>query len=174
MSAYTDLARQSLEHFLRYGSYLDTPPDLPENFLSERRGTFVSWHDKDDNLRGCIGTFMPTQKSIAEEIIINAVSAGIEDPRFPQISMEELTTLNCKVDILSELERVQNYERDLNPRKYGVFIKTPDGRSGLLLPDLDGVNTVYQQVSIACEKGGINPQEDDIAIYRFTVNRFGE
>jgi MEMO1 family protein len=117
---------------------------------------------------------MPTKNNIAEEIIDNAVESGIHDPRFYPIAKEELVDLNCNVDILSELEQVSNIERDLNPRKYGVFITTPDRRSGLLLPDLDGVDTVYQQLSIACSKGDIDPQDDDFTVYRFTVDRFEE
>ncbi len=174
MNIYTELARQSLEYFLTQGTYMEIPDNLPEELLNEKRGTFVSWHDKNDDLRGCIGTFLPTKKSIADEIISNSVASGTEDPRFHSITLDDLKKLHCNVDILSELEHIQNIECDLNPKKYGVYIKTPDGRSGLLLPDLDGVDTVYQQISIACQKGGIDPQDDSLSLYRFTVDRFEE
>lgn len=174
MNPYTDLARASLEHYLKHQTLLAVPDDLPDEFYKQKRGTFVSWHDKDMGLRGCIGTFMPTTQNIAEEIIDNAVQSGVHDPRFFPIGHDELNNLTCKVDVLSDLEYIQNMERDLNPRKYGVYITTPDGRSGILLPDLEGVDTIYQQVGIACQKGDIDPQNDDISVRRFTVDRYSE
>jgi len=182
MSIHNEIARFSVEYYFEHSKLLKFPDDLPDNILEKipnelvgnRRGTFVSWHDGNDNLRGCIGTFMPTKSNVAEEIIVNAVSSAVDDPRFSPMNKDELDSLHCKVDVLSELEQVHNIEKDLNPKKYGVFVTTPDGRSGLLLPDLDGVDTVYQQLSIASQKGGIDPVDDDISVSRFTVDRFEE
>ncbi len=124
---------------------------------------------KRGQLRGCIGTFAPTQPNIAAEIIQNAVSAGTQDPRFPPVEPAELPELDISVDILSEPERVDGLA-DLDPKRYGVIVRR-GRRSGLLLPDLEGVDRVEEQVAIAMQKAGISPAEE-IELYRFSVTRY--
>ena len=113
----------------------------------------------------------PTRRRAAEEIIANAVSAGLSDPRFPPVSSEELEHLKFSVDLLTPLERVRDF-RELDPRRYGVLVRR-GGRSGLLLPDLEGIDTVEQQISIARRKAGLGPEEP-VDIYRFQVIRYHE
>ncbi|HWQ62190.1 MAG TPA: AmmeMemoRadiSam system protein A [Negativicutes bacterium] len=168
-SAPVALARTSLEHYLASRRYLDAPSGLPEE-LRGRAGVFVSLK-KHGELRGCIGTFAPTQPDIATEIIRNAVSAGTHDPRFEPVAADELPGLDISVDILSAPERVDSLDV-LDVKKYGVIVRH-GGRSGLLLPDLSGVDTVEEQVGIAMRKAGIEPHEE-IELYRFTVTRYGK
>ncbi|BBB91412.1 MAG TPA: AmmeMemoRadiSam system protein A [Methylomusa anaerophila] len=166
-SAPVTLAKASLKYYLE-NKRLMQPPQAIAPVLAGQAGAFVSFK-KDGELRGCIGTFAPTQPTIAEEIIRNAVSAGTEDPRFWPIELDELPELDVSVDILSEPEPVTSFDL-LDPKKYGVIVRK--GRqSGLLLPDLEGVDTVQDQVSIARRKAGIRPDEQ-IELYRFTVTRY--
>lgn len=168
-SAPVRLARQSLTHFLTEGEFLPPPSDLPPE-LSGQAGAFVSLK-KHGQLRGCIGTFAPTQSTIAAEVIRNAVSAGTEDPRFWPVEAEELAEIDISVDILSAPEPIKGPE-ELDPKRYGVIVRR-GRRSGLLLPDLEGVDSVEEQVGIAKQKAGIAPQEE-VELYRFSVTRYGK
>ena len=120
-------------------------------------------------MRGCIGTILPTQSSAAKEIIRNAVSAATEDPRFSRVRPSELEELEVSVDILSSPERIESITQ-LDPRRYGVIVRH-GGRSGVLLPDLEGIDSPEEQVDIACQKAGINAGES-VDLYRFEVTRY--
>ena len=133
----------------------------------QRAGVFVSIK-KDGRLRGCIGTIQPVQESLAEEIVSNAVSASTRDPRFAPIEAGELERLTISVDVLGERERINSME-ELDVKRYGVIV-TKGHRRGLLLPNLDGVDTVAEQVAIAREKAGIKEQET-VELERFEVVR---
>ena len=161
------LARASLHYFLQNGTILPMP-DILAAVFEGRAGVFVSLK-KEQQLRGCIGTLAPTKPSIASEIIHNAISAGTADPRFEPVGLEELAELTISVDILDAPLAVNNVDK-LDPQKYGVIV-SKGNRSGLLLPMLEGVNTVDEQLSIAMEKAGIGPEEE-IELYRFTVTRY--
>ncbi|MFA7410713.1 MAG: AmmeMemoRadiSam system protein A [Tissierellaceae bacterium] len=161
------LARESLEHYVREGSFLDLPSDLPEDFFSSRKAVFVTLN-KDGELRGCIGTLEPTRENLALEIIRNAVSAGLEDPRFDRVTEEELDSLVYSVDVLSLPEAISSRE-DLDVKKYGVIVSR-GYRRGLLLPNLDGIDTVDQQIYIALKKANIHPDEN-YSMERFEVVR---
>lgn len=168
--AYLALARASLEHRVRTGRRLSEPPaDLPPDLLARRAGAFVSLK-KNGQLRGCIGTIAPTQANLAEEIVANAVSAGCHDPRFPPVTVEELPELVYDVDVLGEPEPATGPE-ELDPQRYGVIVSAPGGRRGLLLPRLDGVDTVDEQLRIAARKGGIDLDEPGVRLERFVVER---
>ena len=166
---FVSLARSALEHRVRTGRRMPLPESLPEELLSRRTGAFVSI-TKNGQLRGCIGTILPTRENLAEEISANAVSAGLHDPRFPPVTSDELPELVYDVDVLGDPEPVEGRE-GLDPRRYGVIVTAPDGRRGLLLPDLDGVDTVEEQLRIAARKGGISLSEGGVAIERFVVER---
>lgn len=160
------IARKTIEVYLREGRVVSL--DEVPAFGDEPAGCFVSLHAH-GVLRGCIGTILPTKKTISEEIICNAVSACTEDPRFDGVHANELDSLEISVDILSKPEAVESQE-DLDPKKYGVIISSGAHR-GLLLPDIDGVETVHDQVAIARRKGGIDADQD-YKIQRFTVTRY--
>ena len=166
---YVRLARMSVEHFVRTHSYLPLPTELPQELTESRAGAFVSIK-KYGKLRGCIGTFVPAQQSLAEEIFYNAVSAAAHDGRFEPIEEGELNRLVYSVDVLSAPEPIASVAQ-LDPKTYGVIVKSlTDNRRGLLLPDLAGIDTAEDQIAIAREKARIQPK-GAIALARFTVER---
>ena len=165
--AYVKLARASAEYFVKNGEVMPLPDDVPPELLNTKAGAFVSVH-KFGALRGCIGTIASTQKNLALEIIENAVSAVSKDPRFEPVTENELKYLDINVDVLGEAEPIKS-KTELDVKKYGVIVQSGYKR-GLLLPDLDGVDTVGQQVSIARRKGGIAPGEK-VELFRFEVVR---
>ncbi len=168
MHPVVELAKKAIQEYVRNGRVIEPPEELtPE--MKQRAGVFVSLK-KHGQLRGCIGTFMPTTENVAREIIKNAISAATQDPRFPPVSEDELDMIEYSVDILSEPERVHDLS-ELDPRKYGVIV-SKGFRKGLLLPDLEGVDTVQKQLEIAMYKAGIMPDETDVDIYRFRVTRY--
>jgi len=122
-------------------------------------------------LRGCIGTFLPTKENVAREIIDNAISAAIHDYRFDPVSKSELDDLVYEVSLLNPPEQI-NSVADLNAKKYGVIVKSLNERTGLLLPDIEGVKTPQQQISIACQKAGIDLKVEKIELFRFTVEKY--
>jgi len=158
------LARLSLETYVRTGKPLDTLPEgLPAEMTGRTAGAFVSLHAH-GQLRGCIGTTGPTTESVAWEIVQNAVSACSRDPRFIPVTASELDSLEYSVDVLGEPETISS-PAELDVKKYGVIVSC-GGRRGLLLPDLDGVDSVEQQIDIARQKGGISSRE------HYTLERF--
>ncbi len=165
--AYVRLARASVESWVLRHEQIPVPDGLPDELMTRRAGAFVSLH-KHGQLRGCIGTIMATEESVAEEIIENAVSACSRDPRFPPVSPDELSSLEITVDVLGELEPISSSEQ-LDVRRYGVIV-TAGRRRGLLLPNLDGVDTVEDQLRIARQKGGIRADEP-YSLERFEVVR---
>ena len=164
---YVRLARETVETYVTERRTPEIPEGLPEEMERERAGVFVSLH-KDGALRGCIGTFLPTRENIAREIVSNAVSAATRDPRFDPVRPEELKWLEISVDVLSKPERISGTDQ-LDVKRYGVIV-SGGGRRGLLLPDLDGVDTVEEQVDIARCKGGI-PEGAPLTLERFEVKR---
>ena len=164
---WVQLAKQSLELYITNHKVLDIPSGLPSELLETRAGAFVSIH-KHGQLRGCIGTIAPTRDTLAEEIIYNAISASTRDPRFQPIERDELDDLEINVDVLGPPESIES-PGQLDVKRYGVIV-TRGFRRGLLLPDLEGVDTVEQQISIARQKAGIGPKES-IQLQRFEVIR---
>jgi len=198
MNSYILLVRQAIENYIKKRKIISPPTDLAGEFLTQRAGTFVTI-EKNGNLRGCIGTYLPTKENIAQEIIHNAIAAATEDYRFGPIQKEELPYLSYTVYILNEPELVKDL-KELDPQKYGIIVKTvpitqprlirrgsPEraangtdvmfnghlpSKTGLLLPDLEGVNTIEKQIYITCQKGGIDPAKEQVMIYKFTVKKY--
>ncbi|NLC32518.1 MAG: AmmeMemoRadiSam system protein A [Clostridiales bacterium] len=164
---YVGLARLSYEHYVRHRKAIKRPDNLPKEMTSLRAGVFVTLKTG-GRLRGCIGTISPTTACIADEIIQNAISAATKDPRFSPLRPDELSHIDCSVDVLEEAEDIDS-QALLNVKEYGVIVSS-GRRSGLLLPNLEGVDTVEEQVSIARQKGGIAPDEA-IRLQRFRVVR---
>ena len=160
---YVRLAASSLGTYIRTGKTIRVPEGLPEKMTDTQAGVFVSIHEH-GRLRGCIGTIAPTTGSIAEEIIQNAISASTRDPRFSPITADELGWLTINVDVLSKAEKISSLS-ELDVKRYGVIVSAK-GKRGLLLPDLEGVDTPEQQVAIARQKGGIRENEP------YTLERF--
>ena len=165
--AYVKLARETIETYIRTGEKIKVPDGLPQEMYERQAGTFVSIKEN-GGLRGCIGTIQAVQASIAEEIINNAISAATRDPRFYPIEPEELDKLTISVDVLGETEHIDSPE-DLDVQRYGVIV-TKGYKRGLLLPNLEGVDTVEEQIAIAKDKAGISAQEE-VELERFEVVR---
>ena len=164
---YVALARHTIEEYIGKGRKIEVPGDTPAELTDRSAGVFVSIHEN-GLLRGCIGTISACYGNVAEEIIHNAIAASTEDPRFRPIEEEELLALEINVDVLGETEDISS-EAELDPKRYGVIV-TNGMRRGLLLPNLDGVDTVSQQISIARQKAGIGPSEK-VSLQRFEVVR---
>ncbi len=161
------LAKKTVDEYVLNGKVIE-PPENPVPEMVEKAGVFVSLKIKGE-LRGCIGTFQPTTENVAAEIIQNAISAATQDPRFMPVNSRELESIDYSVDVLSEPEKV-NSKKELDTRKFGVIVKSGE-RKGLLLPDLEGVDTVDDQIGIASMKAGIY-LEENIELYRFEVKRY--
>ena len=164
---YVQLARKTVEEYVRTGKKIRIPEGLPGDMQDRRAGVFVSIK-KEGRLRGCIGTIRAVCPSIAEEIIENGVSAASRDPRFAPIEPEELDKLTITVDVLGDTEKIDSPDK-LDVKRYGVVVKK-GYRKGLLLPNLEGVDTVEEQIAIAKQKAGIGEQEK-AELERFEVVR---
>ncbi len=167
MHPLAGLAKRTVEAYVTEGKVISPPEQLTQE-MRERAGVFVSIK-KFGELRGCIGTFEPQGDNVAEEIITNAISSATRDPRFPLVAPEELSYLDYSVDVLTKPEPVESKDQ-LNPKKYGVIVEC-GMRRGLLLPDLEGVDTVDYQIDICRLKAGIAPDEP-VKLYRFEVKRY--
>lgn len=165
---YVSLARLTVERYVNTGKKITVPEGLPEEMYEKRGGVFVSLKEE-GRLRGCIGTVASVRKNLAEEIIENAVSAASRDPRFHEVEPWELDRLVYSVDVLGDAEEIFSL-KELDPKRYGVIV-TRKGNRGLLLPNLEGVDTVEEQLSIAKRKAGIPERAEDIKIERFEVVR---
>lgn len=167
MDPYVALARYSYWTYVLTGRVAGLPEGLPEEMLNRRSGAFVSLHENGD-LRGCIGTIAATKENVAVEIVDNAVSACSRDPRFYSVEADELADIVCSVDVLGDAEPINSPDK-LDPKRYGVIVRN-GMRCGLLLPDLDGVDTADMQIAISKQKAGIRPNEP-VTLERFEVIR---
>ncbi len=166
-----ELARLTVETYIKSRK----KPALPEQLSGveiKKAGCFVSIKTKDNDLRGCIGTIHPTEDSLIKEIINNAISASTRDPRFPEVVEEELAHLKYSVDILHPPEIATSFE-EFDPKIYGIIVTSETGKKGLLLPNLEGVDTVEQQISICQSKAGMHPREK-FSLQKFKVDRYSE
>lgn len=176
------LAKKTVEEYVKNNKTIK--PELVLNsdfeFLKREAGTFVTLK-KNGDLRACIGTFLPTQDNVAQEVIHNAIGAATRDHRFGAVSEEELPNLSYEVQILSKPEEIES-EEDLNPKRYGILVKSiPVGsedvslkqraKSGLLLPDLEGIDTSEKQITVALRKAGITDRKR-VKIWRFTTEKY--
>ena len=165
--SYVKLARQTIESYIRECKVIALPEGLPGEMYTKKAGAFVSIHEN-GRLRGCIGTILSTTDCVGTEIIQNAISASTKDPRFNPITEDELDDLEINVDVLSEPEPIDSKDQ-LDVKRYGVIV-SKGWKRGLLLPDLDGVDTVDEQIAIAKNKAGIWDDED-VKLERFEVIR---
>ena len=166
MHPIVKLAKNTVESYIKERKVI-LPGELTDE-MKQRAGVFVTIR-KHGELRGCIGTIAPTKPTLAEEVIANAIGSATQDPRFPPVGQNELPELESSVDVLTTPEPVINKE-NLDPKKYGLVVECCQ-RRGLLLPDIEGVDTVEQQISICRQKAGILPHET-IKLFRFQVQRY--
>jgi len=164
---YVSLAQESIHHYLNYSEKLSCPNPLSKD-LTSRSGAFVSIK-KLKQLRGCIGTLEPCEPNLAMEIIENALKAALHDPRFSPVIPEELQDLTYSIDVVRPLEKISDVS-ELDPTVYGLVVRS-NGKQGVLLPDLEGVDTTAEQIQICRAKGKI-PNDEPVEMYRFRVERF--
>lgn len=169
MTNPVQLARQAISTYIIEGKILEAPKDLSRE-MQKKAGVFVSLK-KHGELRGCIGTFAPTTKNIAHEIIRNSIESATRDPRFSPVTADEISDLVISVDVLTEPEKIESI-KDLDAKRFGVIVKSGNKR-GLLLPALEGVETPEEQIEICRRKGGISHNEP-IELFRFEVKRYTE
>ncbi len=169
MNPLVSIAKAAVEKYVENREIISVPKDFPKEFSNRSAGVFVTI-EKNKELRGCIGTYLPARENIGEEIIHNAISAATQDWRFGPVKKTELSELSYTVYILSEPQKVTDIS-ELDAGKFGIILKA--GRKcGLLLPDLEGVNSVAEQISICCQKGDIILKQDSPDIYKFTVEKY--
>ena len=167
MHPLVKLAKKTVESYVKEGKVIPKPEELtPE--MRQQAGVFVSIHKRGE-LRGCIGTIEPQRNNVAEEIIANAISSATRDPRFLPITPDELKDLSYSVDVLTKPEPIWSKDQ-LDHKRYGVIVEA-GFRKGLLLPDLEGVDSVDYQIDICRQKAGIAPNEP-VRLYRFEVKRY--
>jgi AmmeMemoRadiSam system protein A len=170
MNIYCELAKQAVEAYTKKQDILDVPQKLPAEF-KKKAGVFVTIYNGKE-LRGCIGTYQPTKPNLAKEIIDNAISAATSDWRFSQITKEELLELSYEVSVLEKPEQIEDIKK-LDPKKFGIIVQGINARkSALLLPNLDGLDTIEKQLSACCQKAGINPTQEQIVIFRFQTEKY--
>ncbi len=164
------LAAEAVEAFVRDRRIIAPTPDLFERHpqAARRAGAFICLKAR-GQLRGCIGTTEPTRGTLAVEIIENAVAAATRDPRFDPVDAAELADLAITVDVLSEPEPVADHSQ-LDHRRYGVIVRAGT-RHGVLLPDIEHIDSVLEQLTTARQKAGIGPDEP-IELFRFEVERY--
>ena len=168
MHPLVKLAKDTVELYIREGKVLQRPDDDVAPEMKERAGVFVCLKIR-GMLRGCIGTFEPQEPDVASEVIRNAVSAATCDPRFSCVRQDELSNIEYSIDVLTPPEHIRD-SKELDPRRYGVIVQAGRKR-GLLLPDLEGVDTIEEQVGIASQKAGIAPGTP-VTLFRFEVKRY--
>ena len=166
MHPLVELAKDTIENYVRNGT-IPRPSELTPEMV-DRFGVFVSLK-VGGLLRGCIGTYEPATANVAEEVITNAISSATRDPRFPPVTTDELSDLEYSVDVLTHPEPVKS-EAELDPKRYGIIVESGK-RKGLLLPNLEGVDTVVRQIEICRSKAGISSHEP-VKLYRFEVKRY--
>jgi AmmeMemoRadiSam system protein A len=166
-----EIAKKTIELFIKEEKIF-APPEKVTGIEIDRAGAFVSIKNRDGSLRGCIGTILPKKETVAKEIVYNAIAASTEDPRFFPIQEKELDNLVISVDILYPPENISS-EDELDVKKYGVIVTSKSGRRGLLLPDLEGVDTPDQQIKICRMKAGIS-EDEHVSLQRFKVDRYFE
>lgn len=166
------LARRTIEQYIKEGKQIDPPEELSAE-MQQQAGAFVTIH-RHGQLRGCIGTIQPARTNLAEEVIHNAISAATQDPRFSPVRRDELDDLEIKVDVMGEPEEIDS-EDELDPKRYGLIIQSKDQpwKRGLLLPNLEGIDTVEKQVYwTRYHKAGITDPKEPVKMFRFEVRRY--
>ena len=162
-------ARQAIQQYLD-GDSLNVP--AMEDALNQSRGVFVTLWEGQRKLRGCMGRTEGITPSLTQEVAECAILAATRDPRFqPLTQATQLQELSIELSLLMPLEPIVN-ESALDPQRYGVVVSAGK-RRGLLLPNVDGIDTVREQLHVACQKGKIDPDEP-YALSRFEVLKISD
>ena len=166
------LAELAVTSYITKGATIVPPDWIPKKYINTNAGTFVTIKENNE-LRGCIGTYAPTKENVAKEIITNAIDAATSDPRFKPIGIKDLGNLSYEVYILEKPEQIKSLS-ELNPQKLGVIVfSSQKNSSALLLPSLEGIDSVEQQLSCVTQKAGIDPRQEKLTIIKFKTEKFG-
>lgn len=172
MNSYVKLAKKAVEKYIKTGKVIALPKELPSDFYERRAGVFVTLK-KNGQLRGCLGTTFPINNNIAGEIVSNAIAAATQDPRFETVAESELSDLSYEVHVLTPPVIVKELD-ELDPERFGVIVTGTSGKTALLLPGLGGIDTPKDQLKAACEKAGIDIEKEDISMFRFRTEKYGD
>ena len=171
-TTHTQVAWNTIKTYIKTGDVSELEKKSPPEELSEQLACFVTLHKTDGSLRGCIGTVEPIKPNLYQEIINNAVSAITRDTRFPPVTGDELEDIDVSVDVLSKPEKVDTIE-NLDPSVYGVIVSDGKFKKGLLLPGIEGINSVEKQLNITKRKAGLEGMDNAaLDIYYFTTTRY--
>lgn len=171
-SPHAKLAYNAINEYLRYKTTKKTEKLKTEKIFQNKQACFVTLKTKNKKLRGCIGTLYPAYKNLKLEIINNAVASAVQDSRFNKLTINEFSEIIISVEVLSTPEKISSIE-ELNPQKYGVIVSDGKYRRGVLLPNIEGINTVKEQINIAKRKAGIYYLNNkELELYRFTTEKF--
>jgi AmmeMemoRadiSam system protein A len=161
------LARSAIDLWLRKGSRLNI-----ETVPAPAAPVFVTLHSDDGQLRGCMGTLVAREPDVRWETVRCAILAATDDPRFASLPLDELVHVTIDVTVLCPMEPIGTSEL-LDPKRYGVVVSDAQGRRGVLLPDLEGIDDVETQLRIVRRKAGI-PLGAKMDMKRFEALRFCE
>ena len=164
---YVRLARQAIETYIATKRVMKLSETFDPNITKRKAGVFVTIR-RDGELRGCIGTIKAKKKCVGEEIIANAIAAACKDERFEPLQPDQLDNLIISVDVIQNLIPILGVA-DLDSQLYGVMVEWQDHHA-VLLPNLPGIDTPEQQISVAKRKAGID-EDEEITLYRFEVKR---
>lgn len=178
---FINLAKDSLHHYLSNENYISFDSEEVQELLGSEtclfnnQGCFVTLQ-KEGQLRGCIGTII-SDEPLHKNIIMNAVSAGVKDPRFPEVSLAEYSGLKFEISVMGAVEPISDVE-DIEVGTHGLIIKQ-GYRQGLLLPQVateHGWSTI-QFLEYTCQKASLHKdawKEETTDIYWFSAEVFGE
>jgi len=166
--SYVLLAKKAVEEYIMYNNVI-SHQNIYENYIHDK-GVFITIN-KNNKLRGCMGTYYPTKETIEDEIINNAILAATSDNRFKKINIDELNKLTYSVTLINE-PKIVNDKIELNPKKYGILVASNLGKTGILLPNLDGVDTIDKQLDIVLKKASINLNNEETKLHKFTVEKY--
>ena len=165
-----DLARKAVETYITTKEMINVHEMSLKEERAQKSGVFVTINSK-NNLRGCVGTIRAYHENIIEETIQNSISAAVRDKRFAPISKEEFQSLSYAVNIIDEPEVVTDME-EMDPLKYGLIVSN-GYRQGILLPNIEGIRTIEEQLGNAMIKADII-QGEPVWLYKFSTKEITE
>lgn len=176
------LARKSIEHYLKSGQVPHiSPEDIPYENLKKLGASFVTLETKQGNLRGCIGSIIP-HRPLYEDIIHNAISAAVSDPRFVPLSPAELDNIKVKVSVLTHPQPLEYTDwvdllEKIQPYKDGIILKHGN-HSATFLPDVwEVLPDKHQFLAHLCLKAGLEPdcyKNIKLQVFKYHTTSFSE
>jgi AMMECR1 domain-containing protein len=173
MTSYAKLARSAAEHYVKTGQVLAAPAYLAPELARQQACYVYIFANPGRRLRTLYGYALPRRPSLAEEIIANTLAAVKSVAGSLAVRRVELPSLTYTVAVLGALQRVGS-EAHLDPRMFGLFIRSDRGKSAVVLPQRTGVETSQDQIATAIRESAINVREEAASMYRFPVSYYDE